>query len=216
MENLIVNERLSRRNGIGNLLSGRIVLPEVTVRRGEISGRERRTKGFSFIESDSGQPRILSSSENPLQAGREIIKGLGKIGLEAKPFCLHVLRENENLFVVKGSDFQWALVRIADYSEQEKIPSEMFRKLAVLKRNLIKHDGIWIAFPMESHAREMIDSEMKAMLENAVAVAGCIFALPFTIVAGIMDAAINDPVLLVSFKIRNSDSHFFAELGRWE
>lgn len=210
MENLIVNERLLKMDGIESLLLRRIVFPEARARRGEISGNSRRTKGFSFIKSDSAEPRILSSSENPLQAGREIIKGLGEIGLEAKPFCFHVLRKNENLFVVKGSDFKWALVRIADYSEQEKIPSEMFRKLAVLKRNLIRHDGIWIAFPMESHSGEMIGSEMKAMAENIVAIAGCIFALPFAVVAGIMDAAINDPALVVRF------NNLYVELGRWE
>ncbi|MDP1854209.1 MAG: hypothetical protein Q8L26_08435 [Candidatus Omnitrophota bacterium] len=209
MENLIVNERLLKRDGIENLLSGRILLPE-KIQRGEIPGRIRRTKRISFIKSDSRQPRILSSSENHLKAGREIIKGLEKTGLEAKPFCFHVLRENENLFVVKGSDFKWALVRIADYSEQDKIPSEMFRKLAVLKQHRVKYDGIWIAFPMESHAREIIDSEMKAMSENAIAFAGCIFALPFTIVAGIMDAAINDPALVVQF------NNLYVEFGRWE
>lgn len=209
MENLIVNKRLLKRDGVKNLLSERIILPGKT-RRGETPDRVHRTKRISFIKSDSEQPRILSSSKDPLKAGKEIIGGLGKIGFEAKPFCFHVLKENENLFVVEGSDFKWALVRIADYSEQDKIPSEMFRKLVALKRNLIKHEGIWIAFPMESHAREMIDSEMKAMSENIVAVAGCMFALPFTIVAGIMDAAINDPVLVVQF------NDLYLEFGRWE
>lgn len=216
MENLIVNERLFKRGEIVNLLSERIILPE-KIQRGEFPGRERRTKGFSFIKSDSVEPRTLSSSENPLKAGKEIISGLEKIGLDAKPFCFHEPGQNENLFVVNGSDFKWALVRIADYSKPEEIPSEMFRKLAVLKRNLIKHEGIWIAFPVESHSGEMIEREMKAMAdktENAIAAVGnavsCIASLPFVFVSAVIEACNKDPVLVVQF------NNLYLEFGRWE
>lgn len=211
MENLRLDERLSERAGITEILSGRDFLQKCETRPLRAIRRVR-------IPDTGSRSRILTKAKEPLIAGREIIRGLEKIGLKAKPFCLHKPENGEKSFIVQGENFKWVVVPIAHYRKPEEIPSEMFRKLAVLKERGIKYGGIAIAFPMKGKAVERIDEELKAMADSFSSLAGaigCLAALPFTIIAEISDELAKDPVLLVRFgSFKDYDLHL--ELGRWE
>lgn|SRR3989338_4389557 len=212
MENLMTRKRFTHDSGIKDLLSERNVLPGIVDREAILTGRKQVIIRRFEPQKEKGiaEPRVLSRSRNPLRAGREISKGLGKLGLEAKPFCFHKSENGKKIFTVHGENFKWTMVKIADYSKPEKIPSEMFMKLAALRQYRVEYDGIWIAFPLKGNAGEIIEREMKAMAENVLAIAGCIFTLPFTAAAEILEACNKDPVLLVQF------SNLYLELGRWE
>lgn len=186
--------------------------------RSRINNKPCNITRVRFKEEASITSLILATSKEPLAAGREIINGLQKIGLKAKPFCLHKPKNGEKSFIVQGENFKWIIVPIAHYQKPEEIPSEMFKRLAVLKEHRIKYDGIAIAFPMKGKAVEKIDGELKAMADSFSSLAGtigCLAALPFTIIAEISDELKKDPVLLVRFgSFKDYDLHI--ELGRWE
>lgn len=157
----------------------------------------------------------LAKSKNALVSGRQIISGLSKHGIEAKPFCIHVQKAKEKNFIVQGKDFKWFVVSLKSYEEILNIPKQEWNTLVKLEKAGVKHGGVYIAAPLKGTAAKVARAEVKEMCKNAVMKAGAILILPFNVAATIADVMTKDPVLLLRFSgFREGD--LYLDLGRWE
>jgi|GEM_PF-5348410 len=176
--------------------------PEITSERIQITGVIKKK-------------RRLSKSRDVLDAGSEIITGLSRHGIDARPFCLHMPKAREKSFIVQGKDFKWVAVSLKSYKEILGMPKREWNTLVKLERADVRHDGIFVAAPLKGNAKERAMKEVKEMCRDAVMKAGAILTMPFHLAAGVADALMKDPVLLVRFT-GFSEGDLFIEIGRWD
>lgn len=157
----------------------------------------------------------LAKSGNVLDAGSEIITGLSRHGIDARPFCVHIPKAREKSFIVQGKDFKWVAVSLKSYKEILGMPKREWNTLVKLERADVRHDGIFVAAPLKGNAKERAMKEVKEMCRDAVMKVGAILTMPFHVTAGVADALMKDPVLLVRFT-GFSEGDLFIEIGRWD
>lgn len=157
----------------------------------------------------------LAKSGNVLDAGSEIITGLSRHGIDARPFCVHIPKAREKSFIVQGKDFKWVVVSLKSYKEILGMPKREWNTLVKLEKSDVRHDGVFVAAPLKGNAKERAMKEVKEMCRDAVMKAGAILTMPFHVASEIADALKKDPVLLVKFT-GFSEGDLFIEIGRWD
>lgn len=177
----------------------RVRVPQITRRVAKVSERKYR----------------LARSKDILVAGAEIISGLNKHGIDAKPFCIHIPKAKEKSFIVHGKDFKWVVLSLKSYEEILGMPKKEWNTLVKFEKAGIKHDGIFVAAPFKGNAKERAMKEVKEMCRDAVMKIGAILTMPFHIAASVADALLKDPVLLVRFSGFKKRS-LYIEIGRWD
>ncbi len=170
-------------------------------------GKEKKVK-------ISEPKKLFKMGDDVIVAGKKLIKELSRHGITAIPFCVH--QGKDTPFCVQGHSFKWHCVPMAKYKEAVSMPDKEWESLKKLEKSGVKHDGVFIAVPMQGDAMNRILTEWEGMTESAGKGLLALLAAPFLMVMPvILPATFNDPVLLVKFPgLKEGD--LFLEIGRWD
>ena len=182
-----------------------------------VEGGTRESVIDSFFKGrvkvkDPEPKTLFKAGDEAMSAGKKLIKAFSKHGITAVPFCVH--QGKDQLFTVQGSNFKWHVIPMEKYKEVVNMPDKEWESLKKLEVSGIKHNGVFIALPLDSMAVLKIEAELRGMTEKVGAMILLLCALPFLPLIA-LGGEHKDPVLLVKFPdLKEGD--LFLEIGRWE